>query len=232
MSRASVTVIVPARDAELYLGEAICSILEQTQAPDQVIVVDDGSQDGTAELARSFPEVTLIRQRPAGVGAALNAGLGQASGDLLAFLDADDLWTERKLEMQTAALASDPTLDMVFGYAEEFLSPELTQSQRQGVRLLAEPSPAKLKATMLVRRASAIRVGPFATSLQVGDFVDWCLRAEEAGLHSAMLGELVLQRRVHLANTSRLHADARHQYARVIAEARSRRRASNRRSPQ
>jgi glycosyltransferase involved in cell wall biosynthesis len=230
MSAASVSVIVPARDAERYLGEAIATILGQTRPPAEVIVVDDGSRDGTAAVARSFPEITLVSQEPTGIGAALNAGLRRASGELLAFLDADDLWTERKLELQADVLAADATLDMVFGHAEEFLSPELTPSQRGALRPPAGPTPAKLKATMLVRRASAARVGPFGTSFEVGDFLDWSLRAQEAGLREEMIDELILRRRLHLANTGRIRAHARREYAQVIAQARGRRRQADQRS--
>ena len=96
--------MIPAFDAERYLGDAIESILRQTCPPVELIVVDDGSSDRTPEIALSFGDsVRCVRQPHSGIGAALNRGIAMAHGALLAFLDADDLWTENKLALQLEA---------------------------------------------------------------------------------------------------------------------------------
>jgi glycosyltransferase involved in cell wall biosynthesis len=101
-----VSVIIPTFDRIAVLPRALDSVLAQTLAPAEVIVVDDGSGDGTAEMVRrEYPGVTLMQQDNRGVSAARNAGLARAAGEWIAFLDSDDEWLPRKLERQIDALA-------------------------------------------------------------------------------------------------------------------------------
>jgi glycosyltransferase involved in cell wall biosynthesis len=220
----SVSVVVPARDAELYLAEAIESILDQTLPPAQVIVVDDGSQDGTAEIAEGFAAVTVLRRKRGGVGAAVNSGLEVADGDLIAFLDADDIWMPRKLERQRAVLHAKPETDMVFGHVEQFISPDLSPEEGAELRPPIGNLPAKVKGTMLIRHSALERVGPFDPSWMVADFVEWYSRAHALGLREHMLGEVLLRRRLHRSNSGRVNRLARDEYARAVALARRRRR--------
>jgi len=93
----TVSVVIPTYDHERFLTEAIESALGQTLPPSEVIVVDDGSSDGTQAVLDRYPDrVIAIHQRNQGVSAARNHGTMVASGDLLAFLDADDVWLPRK----------------------------------------------------------------------------------------------------------------------------------------
>ncbi|HUT35664.1 MAG TPA: glycosyltransferase [Planctomycetota bacterium] len=96
-----VSVVIPAFNAERYLRETLESVLAQTYRDFEVVVVDDGSSDGTAELAASFGEpVRCIRQANAGPSAARNRGIREARGELIAFVDSDDLWLPEKLAEQ------------------------------------------------------------------------------------------------------------------------------------
>ncbi len=105
----TVSVIIPTRDRAAMLPRALDSVLAQTRAPEEVIVVDDGSlDDTTALLARRYPGVTCLRQPHRGVSAARNAGIGHARGTWLAFLDSDDAWLPHKLERQLELLAREP----------------------------------------------------------------------------------------------------------------------------
>jgi glycosyltransferase involved in cell wall biosynthesis len=227
----SISVVVAARDAELYLAEAIQSILGQTLPPAQVIVVDDGSQDGTAEVAEGFgAAVTVLRREQAGVGAALNSGLELANGDLIGFLDADDVWMPRKLEHQRAVLDAEPETDMVFGRVEQFISPDLSRDERAELRPPPGNLPAKAKGVMLIRRPAFERVGLFDTSWKIADFVDWYNRAHGMGLTERMLEQVVLRRRLHRTNNGRINRPARQEYARAVAMARRRSRIGAERS--
>ena len=105
----SVSVVIPTHDREARLKTAVESVLAQTQAPREIVVVDDGSTDGTREmLAREFPQVRYLYQENRGVAAARNLGIRESRGTWLAFLDSDDLWLPGKLERQWEAIARSP----------------------------------------------------------------------------------------------------------------------------
>lgn len=222
-----VSVMIGAYNAAPYLGEAIESVFAQDYEPIELIVVDDGSTDGTADVARRFAGVKLIQQPNGGNGAARNRAVENATGELYAFLDADDRFTPGKLTLQMASLDADPGLDMVFGHVREFLSPELDDETRASLRPpAAEPMPWTAPNLMLIRRESFERVGPFTTAVRVGVTVDWFARAAEAGLRYAMLPEVVLERRLHTENNGLRESASRSQYLEVIRQAMQRRRAA------
>jgi glycosyltransferase involved in cell wall biosynthesis len=219
--------MIGAYNAAPYLAEAIESALGQDYEPIELIVVDDGSTDGTADVARSFAQAKVIQQENGGNGAARNRAVEHASGELYAFLDADDRFTPGKLSMQKAALDADPGLDMVFGHVREFFSPELDAETRASLRPpAAEPMPWTAPNLMLVRRESFQRVGPFTTEVRVGVTVDWFARAAEAGLRYVILPEVVLERRLHTQNNGLRESASRSQYLQVIRQAMERRRAA------
>jgi glycosyltransferase involved in cell wall biosynthesis len=115
----TISVIIPTYNYARFLGEAIDSALAQTLEPLEVMVVDDGSTDGTAEVLASYGErIRVIRQKNAGVAMARNAGIAAARGDYLAFLDSDDAWYPRKLELQMARFEADAALGLVHCGAE------------------------------------------------------------------------------------------------------------------
>ncbi len=114
-AKARVTVIIPSYNLADYLPAAIDSVCAQTLPPLEVIVIDDGSTDGSWELAEAYgPPVQVVRQANAGVSAARNHGIDLAAGDWIAFLDADDIWEPTKLERQMAAVADQPEVVCVF----------------------------------------------------------------------------------------------------------------------
>jgi glycosyltransferase involved in cell wall biosynthesis len=213
----AISVIVPVRDGERYIGEALDSILAQTLPPAEVIVVDDGSEDRTASVVDRYgPPVRYAAQEPRGVSAAVNRGLDLAAGELIAFLDADDLWEPEKLELQSAVLAHDPGLDLVFCLVEQFISPELSDEEQAKIRRPTGQVPAPLKAALLARRAAIDRVGRFDERWQITDFIDWFARAKEAGLRTEVLPRVLLRRRLHARNSTRRYGHD--EYARVLAE--------------
>ncbi len=112
----TVSVIIPAFNALETIDESLRSLRGQSFADFETIVVDDGSTDGTADhVAAAFPEVILCRQRNGGPAAARNAGAEVATGEWLAFLDADDLWLPWRLELQLAGAAKHPDVDLWAG---------------------------------------------------------------------------------------------------------------------
>jgi glycosyltransferase involved in cell wall biosynthesis len=113
MSSGRVSVVIPVRDGAAYLSEAIDSVFAQTHAPDEVVVVDDGSVDATPEvIARYGSRVTAIAQPRLGNASASNRGVEASSGEFIAFLDADDLWLPEKLALQLEILGRDEDIDV------------------------------------------------------------------------------------------------------------------------
>jgi glycosyltransferase involved in cell wall biosynthesis len=221
-----ISVIMPAYNAAPYVGEAIDSVLSQDYEPIELIVADDGSDDGTGEIVKSYSAVRYFFQPNAGNGAARNRAIREARGDFFAFVDADDRFTPGKLTLQKEALDADPTLDMVFGMVREFMSPELDEAVRRSIRPPApEPMPWLSPNVMLIRRAAFERVGLFSDSLRVAVTVDWSARASEAGLRHTVLPQIVLERRLHDQNNGLRERDSRSQYLQVLRAAMERRRA-------
>jgi glycosyltransferase involved in cell wall biosynthesis len=223
---ARISVVIGVYNAVDYLGEAIDSVFAQTHRPSELIVVDDGSDDGSADVARSYGDaLRYVYQPRQGNGAARNRGVELATGDLLAFLDADDRFVPDKLERQMAALHADPELEVVFGHVRQFLSPGLPPDVRARLRAPSpEPMPMLSPTLMLIRRASFARVGPFSTSLRVGVTVDWTARAIECGLRNVVLPEVLLERRLHGQNNGIREQASRAQYAHVLKAALDRKR--------
>lgn len=108
-----VSVVIPAYNAERFIADALASVQAQSCQPLEIIVVDDGSTDRTAQLVRGFAGVCYLRQDNAGPSRARNAGIRAARGEYIAFLDADDLWLEEKLERQMALAAREPGLGLI-----------------------------------------------------------------------------------------------------------------------
>lgn len=211
-----VSVIIPVYNGERYLAAALESVLAQVPQPLEIIVVDDGSNDQSVQVALGYqPLVQCVQQVHGGIGAARNAGVRVAQGELLAFLDADDLWTPDKLTRQVDYLQKHPEIDMVFGQAEQFISPELSPEQRPA--LPTQPIMAGFVAgAMLIHRGSFAEVGEFATTWTIGEFIDWYGRAQTLGLQSALLPDVVLRRRLHTTNVTRRTQDQRSDYLRIV----------------
>jgi glycosyltransferase involved in cell wall biosynthesis len=224
--RPAVSVVIPIYNSGRYLREAIDSILGQS-VDSEIVVVDDGSGDNGPEIARSYgAPVRVVAIPHSGHPAARNAGIAASSGDFLAFLDADDLWAPRKLSLQLEAFDSAPGLDLVFGHMQNFISPELPAEEQAKIRCDSRAHPGLLQGSMLARRASFERVGPFAEERNMGDFLDWYGRATLCGLRIHMLPDLLVLRRLHLANFQRTHKHLRRENLVVLKKLLDRRRAA------
>jgi glycosyltransferase involved in cell wall biosynthesis len=193
------------------------SVLDQDYRPLEVLIIDDGSTDASARIARGFgPPVHYHYREHAGLAATRNYGVSVATGDLLAFLDADDLWVKGKTALQVDTLLAEPALAGVFGRMEQFVSPELDPAlqERLGPRTreLAALSPC----TLLIRTAAYRRVGEQDARWTVGEFLDWLLKAKEQGVQMRMLDQLVLRRRIHKDNMGLRESESRKDYARIL----------------
>lgn len=217
-----VSVIIPAYNASAHLAETLDAVLAQTRLPEEILVVDDGSDDDTPGVAAAYaPVVTTLRGDHAGAAAARQRGLDTVRGDLVATCDADDVWLPHKLENQLAVLEGRPDLHAVGCLVDEFLSPDTDPSAlpRRG---LLNAHPATNPSTIVVRRAFLDRVGGFRGGDHAVEFVDWYARALEAGLRAEVVDEVLCRRRIHSANLSR--GSGAGDYLRAVREHLARRR--------
>lgn len=193
-----ISVIIPLYNTRPFVVQAVESVLHQTLPPSEIIVVDDGSTDGGAELLQNLhPAVRVIRQEQSGGGTAVNRGIVASTGTLLAFLDADDLWTPDKLSRQVPALIEDSSFDAVFGHIRQFTGahPDAADAVVQA------PQAGVSRITLLLGRSVFERYGLFDATLRTADFVPWYSYAVAQGLKTKVLPDVVAYRRVHGANT-------------------------------
>jgi glycosyltransferase involved in cell wall biosynthesis len=220
-----VSVVVPAYNAGAFLAAALDSVFAQDRPAHEVIVVNDGSTDDTAEvIARYRSAIRVISQSNLGIAGARNTGLAGSTGDLVAFLDADDLWPENSLSARAAALAAHPEAEFVFGGVEHFLSPELLAA---GGPLPACPPgirPAPFAGACLIRRNAFRDAGVFREDLAIGETIDWIARARDARIEERRIDTLVMRRRIHANNTTRRHGAWRDDYLHVLKASLNRRR--------
>ena len=178
-----VSVIIPNYNYGRFLGDAIRSVLGQTAAVHEVIVVDDGSSDDSRDIAKSFGSaVRLIEQANAGVGTARNRGVNESSGDIVAFLDADDIWLPTKVEKQIEVLLSDTECGMVSCHMGEVRSdgttPIVTHEHTtdsfmaEKILLLEAPGLGVGSATLL-RRSVFEKIGGFDERAEMHPSEDW-----------------------------------------------------------
>ena len=206
-----ISVIIPVLNGERFLSAAVESIRRSRYPNLEIIVVDDGSTDGTASVARALGgEVRCVSQANAGPPSARNRGLELSRGELIGFLDADDLWSENKLQVQVGRLLADPELDVVMGTTQVFRP----ATGREDPARLGDPigPPALLLSlgSALFRRQIFDRVGRFDASQRMDDDVDWFLRALELGARILPLSHVVQYYRRHERNiTNAREADRR-----------------------
>lgn len=196
--------IIPVHNGAQYLAEAIISCLRQSIPAQEIIVVDDGSTDDTAKVAERFgDQVIYIHQEWSGASTALNTGIARSHGEYLAFLDHDDLWNPEKTTRQLAQLQDRAALEAVFGYVEQFVSPELSTTLTNQVRIPPAPQPGIQISAMLIRRTAWERIGPFTGGKDAFAFPRWYAEAVEKKLEIEILSDVVSRRRVHHSNYAR-----------------------------
>lgn len=228
MHDALISVIIPAYQGEQHLGATLGSIFAQSYRPLEIIVVDDGSTDGTAAVAQAFPQVRYIFQNNQGPPVARNTGLANCNGRFVAFLDADDLRPADTLEKQCEFLRTHPEVVCVLGWMTNFLDDGIELPNWLPASAMAGGSDALSLGASLIRREAFERVGNFDVNLWHGDDLDWFIRLREAELRMAVMNEVCLLRRIHSNNISSNQKARTQQYLRIIkAHINRRRKTSN-----
>lgn len=200
--RPVVSVVIPVFNGTALLASAVRSVLSQSWSEIEIVIVDDGSSDDIQGAVDALPvDVLFIRQANAGPAAARNRGIGAASGDYIAFLDVDDLWTPDHLESLYAEFVNDSSLDIAHGLAQV----TTLDAPDQPGEYLGNPResfPHYIGAG-LYRREAFEKIGMFDTELRFGEDTDWFQRARSASLNIAHLEEVALFVRRHESNSTR-----------------------------
>jgi hypothetical protein len=197
-----VSVVIPVYNGASFIAGAVRAVFAQGYPAVEVIVVDDGSTDDVAAALRDVPaDVRLFRQDNGGAASARNRGIRDASGDLIAFLDVDDLWPAENLSALVQHLLAHPDADVVRGRAQVT---QFTTATEPGEYLgnPAESFPYYIGAGLYRRRAFE-RVGLFDADLRFGEDTDWYTRAAEKKLSIHRVDEVTLFVRRHDGNMTR-----------------------------
>lgn len=197
-----ISVLVAVWNNARYFRQALESALAQTRPAHEIIVVDDGSTDESAAIAESIPGVRVIREAHRGVAATRNTAMPLASGDYVAWLDSDDLWTPDKLEVQAGFMDAHPEIALTFTHQRLIVEDGVERPYWVTDAMLAGPTPIVGTCSLMVRTAVQQTVGEFDATKSPADDTDWIIRAQELGLQRAILPEVLIERRVHPHNLS------------------------------
>ncbi|MCL6640281.1 MAG: glycosyltransferase [Candidatus Rokubacteria bacterium] len=208
--RPLISVVIPAYNVEAYVGAAIESVLRQTYGHYEVVVVDDGSTDGTAAAVRRYGSRVRYVHRPnGGLAAARNTGLDHSTGEIVVFLDADDLLLPEALEAQAAVFADDPGVGVVYAWAR-YVDQDgalLDDAMRTApgavtLRRILLGGNSVLFSLAAVRRVVFERVGRFDETLRQSEDWDMILRMLVAGVPFRCVPRMLVHRRVHTRSLS------------------------------
>ena len=216
-----ISAIIPAYNSQDYILDAIKSIQNQTHPVDEIIVIDDGSQDDTQQTVGNLTaDIRYIKQENQGPSAARNTGIKIARGDWIAFLDADDQWTKNKIEKQLKVLSRSPDLHLIAGDMQEIgiNNESITKSVLAKHKLLKKFQDNNSLAiknalaeivqknfiptgTVLVKRCSLIEAGMFNSSIHFGEDLE--LWAKIAAHHPiTCIPDILMLRRLHGQNAT------------------------------
>lgn len=200
-----VSVLITCYNAGRFLKETLDSVLAQTYADYEIIVADDGSDDNTGEIVAGYPQVRYFYKSHSGISATRNFALSKAKGELITFLDADDLWKPEKLEKQVSYLDSHPDCQLIFTLAQNFFHgnrEEMTDRQRQ----LMDANLDNCLMTCCIRRSLYDTYGGYSEQYPYGEDTHWVTRLWAAGINMHhCIPEILYLRRIHGGNISLSH---------------------------
>jgi len=198
-----IDVIIAVHNGAEFLDQSLQSIRKQSFSNHHTLVVDDASTDESVAIARGVEGVTVLQPGRVRQPGALNFGIEHSTAPFIAFLDADDLWTPEKLELQMQYLTNHPEVDGVFGAIRQFTS-TCSHATPDSMQWLGPPQLGVSLAAVLIRRTSMNTTGLFNVDTQVNHLVDWYSRALSRNLVFRWIPETVMHRRVHAQNMTRI----------------------------
>lgn len=211
-----ISVIIPVKNGTNYLREALESL--RSQGMDlEIIVVDDASDDGTAEMAREFGCTVLKHDVCRGQIAAKNTGVSAAGGRYIMFMDHDDVMRPGTLKVLYDTLESSPDSAAVMAKVKDFLSSEV--ESMPGLLIRPDAYHGLFTGAVLVRKSALDAVGPFAENRRTGEIIEWQTKMEANHLQIKKIDLVATDRRIHRTNFGRTDAQTEYRnYASVLRE--------------
>ncbi|UXX80814.1 glycosyltransferase [Reichenbachiella carrageenanivorans] len=212
MTDFSISIIIPCYNAEEHLASAIQSIIDLEIENLEIIVVDDGSTDNSITIARSFDKIQLISQANSGPAAARNRGIEAASGDIIGFLDADDLYPDQKIKIQLDYLRKNPDTEIVSGRIQCFGD----QSDHMYIKIYEDAAQKTMLnfhvGANLYRKNVFDKIGGFDVDLRYAEDVDHWFKIVEQGINYHFLSEVTLLHRRHHNNMTNVSQGIQNPY--------------------
>ena len=169
----------------------------------EIIVIDDGSDDNTAKVAKDSGATVVLQKSNGGAASARNIGIRNAKGEFIFFLDADDVLTENALDNLYDPFINDDSLTATFALTEDFVSPELNDAEKARLVPRTAPYGGILPGCALFRKEVFETAGLFSEELKSGETIEWMIRMQRKQLKTVKIGVVTLKRRIHLNNTGR-----------------------------
>jgi len=195
-----VSVIIPVYNGSKYLAATLETVLGQSYPLHEIIVIDDGSTDSSPAILGGYGDrLRVTRQSNQGVAATRNVGLQQASGELITFIDQDDLWPVDRTKVLVEALQADPTAQVAVGQVEILYERARPPNPRDNFDTVVREF---YLGSLLVRKELFDILGPFHTGIGYADDVDFMIRRREAKIPTVYVDHVTLRYRLHEENTS------------------------------
>lgn len=194
-----ISIIVPCKNGEKYIAETILAIKKQNMNI-EILVVDDGSTDNTANIAKSLSCRVLIHETSKGPVVAKNTALKNAKGDYIMFHDADDVMNDNVLSILYKELDSNHDISAVMAKLKDFFSPELSEEEKQKTIIKKEPYYGLFSGAVLIRKSVFDKIGLFKETVTAGEIIDWQTRMDKHNLKIKKLDIISTNRRIHSSN--------------------------------
>lgn len=207
---------MPVKNGSNYLAEALTEIRAQN-VDMEIIVVDDGSSDNSAQIAESFGCIILSHSVSKGLVASKNTALKVAKGKFIMFHDHDDLLNKNSLTKMLKEFEENHEIFAVMAQVKDFFSPELSSEEKAGVALRPEPYFGLFTGATLIKREVFDIIGPFNESLKAGDIIEWKAKMDQNNLPIKKLNFISTNRRIHNSNFGRVNKEREYKdYASIL----------------
>lgn len=221
-SKPLLNVVIPIYNSGPYLREAIESILNQSYQPIEIIAIDDGSTDDSAEIVKSYKEIRYFHQENLGPAVARNKGISIAQADYIGFHDADDICEKNRFECQMELLLNNSQLKLVYSRIQNFAEKNANVPSFLQTPELMKPRMGFISSGVMHKTVFE-QVGLFNPEIRIGEDVEWIIRANEKGICACTIPDVLIMRRLHENNISKDLSTGHRNLARILLAAIKRR---------